>query len=57
MASTGILGGINTFTPGPGKYESQSTLSNMRYTMRPKTHADIMILTKGVPGAIILFTS
>ena len=35
---------------GPGKYELPSTLSHTKYTMRPKTHADIMILTKGIPG-------
>lgn len=57
------MGGLNKITPGiidwfykkiikkgPGKYELPSTLSHTKYTMRPKTHADIMILTKGIPG-------
>ncbi|CAD8202217.1 unnamed protein product [Paramecium octaurelia] len=50
MWQTGIMGGLNKVTPGPGKYESQSTLSQTRYTMRPKNQQDIMILTKNVPG-------
>ncbi|KAM3144344.1 hypothetical protein pb186bvf_003508 [Paramecium bursaria] len=50
MESTGILGGLNIKNPAPGKYDLGSTLSETRYTMRPKLENDFMVLTKGVPG-------
>lgn len=50
MASTGILGNLNLKTPAPGTYDLGSTLSDKRYTMRPKLQSDFMVLTKGVPG-------
>lgn len=50
MWQTGILGGVNKITPGPGKYDLGTTLSQTKYTMRPKTQEDFMILNKFVPG-------
>jgi hypothetical protein len=44
------MGGVNKVTPGPGKYDIGSTLSTTRYSMRPKTQGDLMILNKFVPG-------
>ena len=38
------------FPLAPGKYDLGSTLSETRYTMRPKLENDFMVLTKGVPG-------
>ena len=50
MWQTGILGGVNKATPGPGKYEQPSTLTQQKWSMRPKTHDDLMVLNKYVPG-------
>jgi hypothetical protein len=50
MWQNGILGGINKATPGPGKYDLGSTLTDQKWTMRPKTHDDLMIMNKFVPG-------
>lgn len=50
MWQNGILGGINKSTPGPGKYDLGSTLTEQKWTMRPKTHDDLMIMNKYVPG-------
>jgi hypothetical protein len=50
MWQTGIMGGLNKVTPGPGKYDLGSTLSKTKYSMRPRTQGDLMILNKFVPG-------
>jgi len=34
MGSNGILGNLNRFTPGPGTYKSDSTLSKVSYSFR-----------------------
>ena len=49
MKQQGILGGMNLVTPGPGKYDIGSTLSTTRYSMRPKTSGDMLILNN-FPG-------
>jgi len=52
MWQTGIMGGLNKVTPGPGKYDLGSTLSKTKYSMRPRTQGDLMILNKFVPDSI-----
>jgi hypothetical protein len=44
------MSNVNNKVPGPGKYELGSTLSNTKYTMRPRTQGDMMILNTFVPG-------
>ncbi|CAD8188050.1 unnamed protein product [Paramecium pentaurelia] len=50
MASTGILGTLNLKTPAPGTYDLGSTLSDIRYTMRPKPQKSSLISNAKVPG-------
>ncbi|CAD8109883.1 unnamed protein product [Paramecium primaurelia] len=51
MASTGILGNLNSKTPAPGTYDLGSTLSDIRYTMRQRPKTNFMVLTgKEIPG-------
>lgn len=50
MEQQSILGAINKFTPGPGKYDSHSTLSNVRYTLRQKTDAGVLVSKMKTPG-------
>lgn len=50
MWQTGIFGGVKQGVPGPGKYELPSTLTKQKWSMRPKTHDDLMVSNKYVPG-------
>lgn len=43
MEQQSILGAINKFAPGPGKYDSYSTLSNVRYSIRQKNDGGVLV--------------
>lgn len=50
MSSTGILGNLNKYTPGPGAYESTNTLSKVSFSFRPKTNSVEQSKAKLAPG-------
>lgn len=51
MTQQSILAHVTKEGPGPGKYDSKDSLSNIKFTMRPKLEDARRILTLPGPGS------
>lgn len=50
MTSSGIMSNLNSSNPGPGKYAMKTTLSDIKFSMRPRYKNDSELSKSSIPG-------